>query len=409
MFKSSYIIQFLAFTLRGLMPTIRRLSSDEVITHYAPLHRYAFFTSPPLDFSNYEKNSGIYAETLNLAMFEEEKAVATVMASPMSQTIRGKVFKMGGIWGVTSSPMTRRKGYVRDLMKEAHRQFNEDGYAVATLYPFRESFYERMGYTLFVNHRRVKFKTGDMKPLLSLELHGTVEFMLRSEGWPIYRDFVLAQQPKIHGMGMFLTSEFENLRGADLWLAVARDESGEVIGVMPYKITASGGTFEIPNLFFSSSLGRYLLLQFAAMHLDQTTEVDIRRLHPDARPETWISDLAVKGDPDIWLTPMGRVINVLKLAGMQVGGGAFSAKITDPQCAWNNDIFHFESINGLLQISKAEKADCELSIQGLSALIYGSHNPEDFQWRGWGNPSAEILAIMRSLFPPMQPYLFVVF
>jgi predicted acetyltransferase len=391
------------------MPTIRRLSPDEILNHYGPLHRYAFFTSPPLDFSSYEKNIAIYAETLNLAMFEEEKAVATVMASPMSQTIRGKVFRMGGIWGVTSSPTTRRKGYVRDLMKEAHRLFNEDGYAVATLYPFRESFYERMGYTLFVHHRRVKFKTSDMKSLLSLELRGTVEFMLRTEGWPIYRDFVLAQQPKIHGMGMFLTSEFENYKGADLWLALARDESGEVIAVMPYKITAYGGSFEIPHFFANNSLGRYLLLQFAAGHLDQTSEVDIRRLHPDARPETWISDLSVKSDPDIWLTPMGRVINVLNLAGMQVGTGAFSAKISDPHCAWNNGVFRFESVNGLLQVSEANQADCELSIQGLSALIYGSHNPEDFQWRGWGNPSAETLATMRQLFPPMQPYLFVVF
>jgi predicted acetyltransferase len=391
------------------MPTIRRLSPDEVMVHYAPLHRYAFFTSPPLDFSNYEKNRAIYAQTLNLAMFEDETAVATVMASPMSQTIRGKVFKMGGIWGVTSSPTTRRKGYVRDLMTEAHRLFNEDGYAVATLYPFRESFYERMGYTLFVHHRRVKIKTGDMKSLLSLELPGTVEFMLRSDGWEIYRDFVQAQQSKIHGMGMFLTTEFENLKTADLWVAIARDEAGEVIGVMPYKITAFWGTFEVPHLFFSNSLGRFLLLQFAAKHLDQTTEVDIRRLHPDARPETWMSDLAVKSDPDIWLTPMGRVINVQALEGMQVGSGAFSAKITDPQAAWNNAVFRFESVNGLLQVSKAEKADCELSIQGLSALIYGSHNPDDFQWRNWGNPSAETLSIMSSMFPPMQPYLFVVF
>jgi predicted acetyltransferase len=391
------------------MPTIRRLSPDEVMVHYAPLHRYAFFTSPPLDFSSYEKNRAIYAQTLNLAMFEDETAVATVMASPMSQTIRGKVFKMGGIWGVTSSPTTRRKGYVRDLMTEAHRLFNEDGYAVATLYPFRESFYERMGYTLFVHHRRVKIKTGDMKSLLSLELRGSVEFMLRSDGWEIYRDFVQAQQSKIHGMGMFLTTEFENLKTADLWLAIARDESGEVIGVMPYKITAFWGTFEVPHLFFSNSLGRFLLLQFAAKHLDQTTEVDIRRLHPDARPETWMSDLAVKSDPDIWLTPMGRVINVQALEGMQVGNGAFSTKISDPQCSWNNAIFRFESVNGLLQISKAEKADCDLTIQGLSALIYGSHNPDDFQWRNWGNPSAETLAVMTSMFPPMQPYLFVVF
>lgn len=392
------------------MPEIRRIAPEDILKHYAPLHRYAFFTSPPQDFSSYEKNMPIFAETLNLGMFEDEQCVATVMASPMSQTIRGKVFKMGGIWGVTSSPVTRRKGYVRDLMKEAHRLFNEDEYAVATLYPFRESFYERMGYTLFVHHRRVKFKTGDMKGLLGLELKGSVSFGLREDSWDIYHDFIKARQPEIHGFAMFLTNEFtHNYKEADLWLAIARDEAGEVIGVMPYKISGYWGTFEIPNLFFKNSLGRFLLLQFVAGHLDQTTEVDIRRLHPDARPETWISDMAVKAEPDIWLTPMGRVINVLNLAGMEVGSGSFSAKISDSQCAWNNGIFRFENVNGLLQVSEASKADCELSIQGLSALIYGSHEPDDFQWRGWGNPSAETLASMRRMFPMMQPYLFTVF
>lgn len=393
------------------MPEIRRLAQAEIIEHYAPLHRYAFYTSPPLDFANYEKNLDVYANTLNLAMFEGEKAVATVMASYMSQNIRGNIFKMGGIWGVTSNPLVRRKGYIRALMQECHRQLKEAGLAVATLYPFRESFYERMGYSLFVHHRRVKFKTSDMKPLLALDLKGSVEFGLLDDYWEIYQDFVAKQVNQTHGFGFYdFLREFEMFyKRPDLWLAIARDEAGEIIGVMPYKITAFWGTFEIPHIFTSSSLGRYLLLQFAAKHLDQTTEVDIRRLHPDARPETWISDLGVKAEPDIWLTPMGRVLNVLALAGMSVETGAFSAKISDSQCDWNNGIFRFESVNGLLQVTKTDKADCDLSIQGLSALIYGSHNPEDFQWRGWINPSAETLAQMRQIFPPMQPYLFSIF
>ena len=51
------------------------------------------------------------------------------------------------------------------------------------------------------------------------------------------------------------------------------------------------------------------------------------------------------------------------------------------------------------------EADCALSIQGLSALVYGAHDPGDFQVRGWGDPSPDTLATMRVMFPQKLAYL----
>jgi hypothetical protein len=53
--------------------------------------------------------------------------------------------------------------------------------------------------------------------------------------------------------------------------------------------------------------------------------------------------------------------------------------------------------------------DCELSIQGLSALVYGTQDPGDFAVRGWGDPSPEVQAAMRTLFPPATPHLHELF
>ena len=33
---------------------------------------------------------------------------------------------------------------------------------------------------------------------------------------------------------------------------------------------------------------------------------------------------------------MGRIIDIMKIDGMQSGVGRFSAKIDDPYCPWNN-------------------------------------------------------------------------
>jgi predicted acetyltransferase len=106
-----------------------------------------------------------------------------------------------------------------------------------------------------------------------------------------------------------------------------------------------------------------------------------------------------------WVTPMGRVLDVTQLDGMQIGEGRFTVQINDPFCAWNNGIFAFESFNGRLNVVPAYQADCELNINGLSALIYGTHNPAEFALRGWGRVNPQIQIVMNRMFPMMLPHM----
>jgi hypothetical protein len=50
-----------------------------------------------------------------------------------------------------------------------------------------------------------------------------------------------------------------------------------------------------------------------------------------------------------------------------------------------------------------------LSIQGVSALVYGAHDPADFYVRGWGDPSPKVQAAMREMFPPALAHLHEMF
>lgn len=391
---------------------IRTIHFDDLKTHYAPHQRYAFYATPPVDVTSYDEQSVLYQDCKMLGIFEGEKSVATTITLPMTQNVRGKIFKMGGVAGVTSDPMARRKGYVKRLMQQAFRDMYNDGTAVSTLYPFRESFYERLGYTAFTHIKSVKFKTADMKPLLNLNLSGTTEYHLQKEAWSEVHKVMQKEQQNSHGLGLFAEDALKYLFGdVDWWFVLARDDSGKVIGAMSYKITGYKGTFEVQNFFVQNSLARYLLLQFIAKHIDQTPDVLIKRLNPDYRPETWFSDLDMKSNPDIWITAMGRVINIRELNGLQVGSGKVTIQVQDADCKWNNGIFTFEAHDGTLSISDAndEQADCTLTIQGLSALIYGTHDLQDFQWRGWGNLSDELIHKLNRLFPPRNPFLFVVF
>ncbi len=104
---------------------------------------------------------------------------------------------------------------------------------------------------------------------------------------------------------------------------------------------------------------------------------------------------------------MGRVVDVAKLGGMHTGPGRFTARIADPLCPWNEKTWQFETVDGLLQVSSADAnaVGCDLSIQGLTALVYGTHDPGDFAIRGWGSPPPELQSAMRAIFPPMVPHL----
>ncbi len=63
----------------------------------------------------------------------------------------------------------------------------------------------------------------------------------------------------------------------------------------------------------------------------------------------------------------------------------------------------------MLHVSSAKDADCVLSIQALTALLYGTHDPGDFTFRGWGDPSLQVQETMRAMFPRMLPHMHEMF
>jgi predicted acetyltransferase len=131
-------------------------------------------------------------------------------------------------------------------------------------------------------------------------------------------------------------------------------------------------------------------------------------LAPFEYPETWLADLQVTTE-SATRAAMGRVVDLAKLGGMHTGPGRFSARIVDPLCPWNEGAWQFETVDGLLRVSATDHADCDLHIQAVTALIYGTHDPDDFAIRGWGNPSPDLQAKIRALFPPLIPYLHEMF
>jgi predicted acetyltransferase len=385
---------------------IRELQGEEMLEAMYRLNSYAFLASPPLmDKEEWMNLVRPRQGVTYFALFENGIPVAGVANTKMSQQVRGKLFDASGIWGVATDPAARRKGYCRCVMGTLLENLRQNGAVFSSLYPFRESFYERLGYATFPYAHIAKLTPTALLPLAKKDLDVKIDLLLIGDGFDRYRDYLQGMQAQTHGMALFTFGDRQNAQRNRSWVAFAMVD-GQPAGLMLYQLKGeeiSQFLFQAPRFYYTNSRAKYGLLQWVAQHTDQASKVEIW-LPPYEQPETWLSDLDVKMEYQVH-APMGRVLDVAKLSGMQAGLGGFTARVSDPVCPWNEGIWKFASVDGTLLVEPHTAPDCDLSIQALTALVFGTHNPEDFAIRGWGNPSPAVQACMRALFPPKIPYL----
>jgi predicted acetyltransferase len=385
---------------------IRELHGDEALDVLYALASYAFNASPPLqDRTRWEETWRPRLGFSYVALYEDGVPVAGAAATAMTQQVRGALYGMAGLWGVATAPAARRKGYARRVLGRLLALQREAGRTTSCLYPFRESFYERLGYVAFPLSRKAQLSPLALAPLLRRDLGGEVELLPSTAGYAAYLEYMRGMRQRVHGVALLDVPDPLAAQSNLAWVALAR-AAGKVVGLMTYSLQgeeAGDLQMRVRRFYALTSQGRYLLLQWIARHADQASRVEIG-LPPYEQPETWLSDLQLKTE-NARMAPMGRVLDVSRLGGMHSGPGRFSARIADPLCPWNEGLWEFESVDGTLRVSRAEEGECALGIQGLAALLYGPYDPADLPLRGWGDPSARVQDATRAMFPPLLPTL----
>ncbi|MEM7374783.1 MAG: GNAT family N-acetyltransferase [Bacteroidota bacterium] len=387
------------------MAQVQQLFGEEIQSVSYALRAYSFYASPPY----YSEENDIadrreyYQKYRGFAYMDAGEALTFALDIPMEQNIRGTFLPMSGIAAVVSDPKARRQGLVRQTLAHLLKVGKEQGSVLSALYPFRESFYQRMGYTSFPLHQQLIFPVSSLSSLLKVDLPGTVNRHPMLEKYEEYRAFLKQHAQDVHGFA------WNGLGGWDVrvaekkqfWVAIARDQ-GKIIGVMLYKVEGYEESLLVERLYYQNSLAKYLLLNWLARHEGQVRDIKLN-LPSYARAETFWTDLSPKLSAAT--PPMGRIVDLQGLKGIAVGEGVFSAQIIDPICPWQEGIWTFEGSDGYLDVRQGKQADCQLTIQALSALVYGTHDPGDFTFRGWGKPSAETQMHMRQIFSRQLPYI----
>ena len=388
---------------------IRPIVGEELYDINLRLSGYAFRATPPLpDNERWREDLDALSAATHLALFEDDYAVSIAAASPMTQSVRSVVLPVGGVWAVATDPTARRKGYSKQVLQALFAHMRDAGMPLSVLYPFRESFYERLGYVVLPQPRTAIFPVAALGLLLRRDLGGSVTMLSLADGAAIWRAYQLRVQPLIHGMTLpdERAARLPFMRDRD-WMAVAR-VGDEVVGIMFYRILGNGQNMLVSRFLTHTAVGRYLLLEWVARHIDQVHDVEIP-LAPSDHPETWLPDLHVRlhGNEN----PMARIIDITKLNGLAVGSGQIVAEIRDPHCPWNTGRFRLQANDdGRLRVTPTtDAAECDLDIIALAALIYGVVAPEMFVPRGWGNVSPAAQATLATLFPPLSPFVMVEF
>lgn len=394
---------------------IRQISADERVTTMFPLQAYAFGASPwpEADREKYERRMAFFRTTTTLIAEEEGQTLAGVAALPMRQNVRGVVHDMAGVASVSSHPATRRRGFVRELLTRLLAQMREQGCAVSALYPFRPSFYGRLGFVGIPRVRTATFAPEGLAPLLRADLPGEVERLHITDGFDAFNDLTLRLLHDRHGFSVYDETRVAEFKAdPSVWVAVARS-GGEVVGAVTYRIDHFGGKLEAGDLLTTGPLGRALLLQFFARHVDQVARVVVK-VGAEEVPELWGTDFAVRTEGLVEYPrrggPMVRLLSIDALNGMETpaDAGVTVEVVDDPLLAGR---YRISGGSGVLAVEEAKNDDphATLTCAGLSALAYGVLEPIEVVARGLGEIAPPSLETLGALFPRRLPYLFADF
>ncbi|MEW5875411.1 MAG: GNAT family N-acetyltransferase [Candidatus Zixiibacteriota bacterium] len=142
--------------------TIRVLRKEDLAA-YGAICRYAFAMS--------ESYTDVYTKWVQRQLkytrgaFDGNRLVAGMWYYPYQMRVGTELIGTGGVAAVATRPEARNGGLVRQMMLSSHRQMRDEGYPLAALMPFKNSFYAAMGYADAFMHREYHFTPAHLAPV----------------------------------------------------------------------------------------------------------------------------------------------------------------------------------------------------------------------------------------------------
>lgn len=328
----------------------------------------------------------LFSRKIWAAMDDEENTVYGTVTVPV-YTVRfdGHPCVMGGIGGVSTLPPYRRCGAIRECMRTALKDMNENGFEFSYLYPFSYAYYRKFGYENSAEVRQWDVKFTGLK---KYGAPGSVEMLLPGSDFSVltelynkkYADYNLSVIRREFDGELKEKSLLEDKRYIYVW----KNSSGEPRGFMIFR--NNGGVMDCSNSF--GNRGGFLALDAEAymglFDFAQTFAPNYHTIRFSASASVDLRSIINEEnnvESKIFSGGMARVVNVEKVLEKCrcKGSGSIVIAVTDPMAPWNEGSWKltFGAENSVEATDEAP--DIETDINTFTALICGFVDEENFE------------------------------
>lgn len=347
-------------------------------------------------------------------LYDEDGTLLTACRHLEFETrVRGEWLPMAGLSAVATPPEHRRRGLVRELVRESLGEYRERGMAISALWPFDRSFYRDLGWGTACRYTSAtvppdalaparEFASGSFRRVDAddhAELDRVYETWLdghtlatrRSAGW--WRDRVFQRvKDRLYGY---------------CW-----EREGEPAGYLLYSVDESddGRRFRVYEAGYADEEAYLNLLRFCANHDSQVDEITLFGPEHDRLLDLVDdeSDLTV----EVSVGPMVRIVDVraaLEALPYPLVEDTLTVTVAveDPLAGWNDDTFEITVGEGTAAVEPSEDVpDATIDVATLSQLFVGYLSARDV--RMFGDLVVEredVLETLDALFPPEDVFL----
>lgn len=390
---------------------IRKAHSEDKLFH-TKLAMYSY--NPPENVREILDKKFEFYTNQYYSVEEQGTIIGRARLIPFEQSIRGSWKRMGGIASVASAPDSRRRGHIRNLMHFLLEEMHDENTAISTLYPFKEEFYARFGYVSSHPFQRVQMRTDGMR-IWEVPDDYSISTISLTEGIEHAKRIHSDSIGEIHGTVRRSDARWnEHLMTADDHCAfVLRGMTP--VAYMRYRMEGYGsftagdrdGKMYLSEMFWSDVNARNLLLNYIYGHADQIVIVRIPIAPINQDYWFWTKRFNV-GETKLEANGvhMARIVDVDRcLSDIPAPReGCITVEVKDQFCDWNNGTYELVSDGAILHVMRpaSKEHDAKLSIEGLTALVYGTGSIDSLMSLGWLRGGK--LEVLESWFPPMLPW-----
>lgn len=356
-----------------------------------------------------------YRPEQTLGVYTDEGIVASAQVIPYDVSLRGGVIPAGYVVGVDTDPAHRRRGYARTLLLECLKQMKEQKQPIGFLMPFEGRFYYRYGWQYVCFHQVVRCKAAEM--LTTARQWGMLKGIPAREAKNhipeldgIYRAFVedydgAVQRTPQKWQDTLTDMEMEHA----VCYLLQHPDTGEMVGYF-YYLVLKDKRISIPEIAWVDETARKALLWYITDLVPEDYSLEMHLPADDSLMyELATNKRAVFMEPFV----MARIVDVkqcLEQLGKGKPGQRMTLQVADSFAEWNDASFLLQcNTEGSVQVLRpeenlddtaAQKADLEISVEGLTLLVMGSRSAGQLHKAGMlKTDNAEALQMINEMFP----------